>query len=150
MYPDAPAEVVLGSTAMILHIAALECAGWSFGAVLFLAAAFTVSNVIRIAVYARSDEIAIMRLVGATGLQIKGPFVLEGAVQGFLGAALGLAVLRLFQAGAAQWLAPRLPLVFGAFLARFPGAPEALWLLAAGILVGALSSTFALRRLPTV
>lgn len=131
-------------------IRAIRAGGLGFGFVLFLAAAFTVSNVIRIAVYARSDEIAIMRLVGATGIQIKGPFILEGAVQGFLGALLGLVVLHGFQAAAGHWVAPRLPLLYSTFLARFPEGGESLWLLAAGLLVGALSSAFALRRLPTV
>jgi cell division transport system permease protein len=52
-----------------------------------------VSNTIRLAVYARVQEIEIMRLVGATKAYIRAPFLVEGMLQGSLGAALALGVL---------------------------------------------------------
>ncbi len=63
------------------------CASWGrfLGGILVLAAVFTISNVIRLTIYAREDELDIMRLVGATRAYVKGPFVTEGVIQGGLG-----------------------------------------------------------------
>jgi cell division transport system permease protein len=58
-----------------------------------LAGVFTISNVIRLTVYAREDELDIMRLVGATQAYVKGPFVVEGMVQGGLGGLLAVLLL---------------------------------------------------------
>ena len=59
--------------------------GALLGGILVLAGVFTISNVIRLTVYARQDELDIMRLVGATRAYVKGPFVVEGMIQGGLG-----------------------------------------------------------------
>jgi cell division transport system permease protein len=66
--------------------------GGFLGGILVLASVFTISNVIRLTVYARQDELDIMRLVGATQSYVKGPFVVEGMLQGGLGglASIGL------------------------------------------------------------
>ncbi len=61
--------------------------------VLVRAAALTVANVVRLACVARSDEIEIMRLVGAPLAYVRGPFVLEGVLQGGVGASVALALL---------------------------------------------------------
>ena len=55
---------------------------WCSARVLTLAAALTVANVVRLALYARRDEIEIMQLVGAPQAYIRGPFVMEGVLQG--------------------------------------------------------------------
>ena len=49
----------------------------------------TVANVVRLAAYARRDEIEIMQLVGAPFAFIRGPFVAEGMLQGGVGRAGG-------------------------------------------------------------
>jgi cell division transport system permease protein len=69
--------------------------GWILGAVLTIAAALTVANVVRLALYARRDELDIMQLVGAPQAYIRGPFVMEGVLQGGLGALLALGALAL-------------------------------------------------------
>jgi cell division transport system permease protein len=56
--------------------------GALLGGILVLAGVFTISNVIRLTVYARQDELDIMRLVGATRAYVTGPFVVEGMLQG--------------------------------------------------------------------
>src|SRR5438445_2404016 len=67
--------------------------GAFLGGILVLAGVFTISNVIRLTVYARQDELDIMRLVGATRAYVTGPFVVEGMIQGALGGAISVAML---------------------------------------------------------
>jgi len=66
------------------------------------AALLVVANTILLAVYARRDEIEIMRLVGATDGYVRAPFLLEGALQGLIGAALALGAVVALQ----KWLLP--------------------------------------------
>jgi len=61
--------------------------GAFLGGILVLAAVFTISNVIRLTIYAREDELDIMRLVGASRAYVRGPFVAEGMMHGGLGGA---------------------------------------------------------------
>ncbi len=70
-------------------------AGFILAGVLVLAAGLTVTNVVRLALYARRDEVEIMELVGAPMAFIRGPFVCEGIIQGGIGAVLALAALRI-------------------------------------------------------
>ena len=67
--------------------------GAFLGGILALAGVFTISNVIRLTVYARQDELDIMRLVGATQAYVRGPFVVEGMLQGGLGGLLSVVLL---------------------------------------------------------
>jgi len=67
--------------------------GALLGGILVLAGVFTISNVIRLTVYARQDELDIMRLVGATRAYVKGPFVVEGLIQGGVGGLISVALL---------------------------------------------------------
>jgi cell division transport system permease protein len=67
--------------------------GFLLGSVLTIAAALTVANVVRLALYARRDELDIMQLVGAPQAYIRGPFVMEGVLQGGAGALVALVVL---------------------------------------------------------
>jgi cell division transport system permease protein len=71
---------------------------------LAFASALTVANVVRLAALARSDEIEIMQLVGAPFAYIRGPFILEGLLQGGLGALVAVVVLlAAFAAIRARW-----------------------------------------------
>jgi len=67
--------------------------GFFLGAILILASFFIISNVIRLNVLARHDEIEILRLVGATNTFIRLPFLLEGTILGITGSLLSLALL---------------------------------------------------------
>ncbi len=74
-------------------IGLVRAGGTALAAVLLLAAALTVASVIRLALIGRREEIHIMQLVGAPLGYIGGPFIVEGLIQGGVGAALALAVL---------------------------------------------------------
>lgn len=67
--------------------------GLVLGILLTVAAALTVANVVRLGLYARRDELDIMQLVGAPQVYIRGPFVMEGTLQGGIGALLALLAL---------------------------------------------------------
>jgi cell division transport system permease protein len=68
-------------------------AGIGLGSVLALATLLIVANTIRLAVYARRDELEILSLVGASRTYVRVPFLLEGIVQGAIGGVLGVALL---------------------------------------------------------
>jgi len=117
--------------------------GAFLGGILVLAGVFTISNVIRLTVYAREDELDIMRLVGATQAYVKGPFVVEGMIQGGLGGLLAVALLSL----SLRWLSR--DLASSELLGRAAlGLPEgvAVALVAGGMVVGIVGSMVSLRR----
>ena len=67
--------------------------GSLLGGFLALAVLFIVSNTIKLTIYARKDELELLGLVGATRFFIKAPFLIEGVLQGALGAVLSLIAL---------------------------------------------------------
>lgn len=71
----------------------LRTVGLVIVALLAIAAALTVANVVRLAAYARRDEIEIMQLVGAPFAFIRGPFIAEGILQGGVGALVAIVSL---------------------------------------------------------
>ena len=71
----------------------VRAGGFALAALLVFAAALTVASVVRLALFARREEIHIMQLVGAPIAYIRGPFVVEGLIQGGLGAIVALIVL---------------------------------------------------------
>ncbi|MGH9279866.1 MAG: FtsX-like permease family protein, partial [Acidimicrobiales bacterium] len=66
---------------------------WGVAFVLLIAASLLILNTIRMAIFARRREVAIMKLVGATNWFIRVPFMLEGMLQGVAGAAIAFAVV---------------------------------------------------------
>lgn len=61
--------------------------------VLIVAAVLITFNTIRLAIYTSRDEISVMRLVGASNMFIRGPFMLQGAMYGIISGALALLIL---------------------------------------------------------
>jgi len=83
--------------------------------VLLGAAGLLILNTIRMAMFARRREIEVMKLVGATNWFIRVPFMLEGLVQGLLGAVVAIITLAVFQPFFQGWLPKpeEIPLVSG-------------------------------------
>jgi cell division transport system permease protein len=113
-------------------------------AIMLVAAAGLIGNTVRMAVFARRKEIAIMKLVGATNWFIRVPFLIEGVVEGLTGA--GIAVLGIFVMKVLFIDPLRGSLAFipwvgtGAIISTIP------ILLGAGILIAAVASLLAMRR----
>jgi len=74
----------------------LQVLGLGLGGLLLTSTILVISNTIRLNIYARREEIEIMRSVGATGFFIRTPFYIEGVLQGFFGAFLSLLILFIF------------------------------------------------------
>jgi cell division transport system permease protein len=73
----------------------IELTAIGVGVILSAAAVTIIGNTIRLALFARREEIEILRLIGATRAFIRIPYFLEGAVLGACGSALALGILKL-------------------------------------------------------
>lgn len=71
----------------------MRITGALLGIFLIVAVIFIVSNTIKLTIYARKDELEIMSLVGATRFFIKAPFLIEGIIQGGIGALIAITLL---------------------------------------------------------
>jgi cell division transport system permease protein len=124
----------------------LEIGMIGIGAIIGVAVMFIIATTVRLALYARAEEIAIMQLVGATGWFIKAPFVLEGMLQGFLGASLAVAFSYGLFFLLMTWLRPLGGLFIDFSLFHFLPPPAVVSLLLGGGILGGLGSMFSLRR----
>lgn len=106
---------------------------------------FIISNTIRLTVFARRKEIAIMKYVGATDWFIRWPFLLEGIVLGCIGGLIAAVALRSFYAAMAAKIYSTL-----AFFPLMPQYPFMNYvtaaILLAGIVIGAIGSVILLKR----
>ena len=75
-------------------IRSIELVAIGIGLILSAAAVTIIANTIRLTLFARRDELAILRLIGATKAFIRIPYLLEGAVLGGLGSACSLFMLK--------------------------------------------------------
>ncbi|MCH4178668.1 MAG: permease-like cell division protein FtsX [Megasphaera sp.] len=112
---------------------------------LTLATLFIISNTIRLTVFARRKEIAIMKYVGATNWFIRWPFLLEGLILGFVGGVIAdvlLAQFYEFVTVAVHSSLAFLPMVsMYPFLYHVSGV-----LLVISMIIGAIGSTISLKR----
>jgi cell division transport system permease protein len=124
----------LGTVYLLRRAAA--AASVVLGIAFALVAALIIGAAVRMAIFARRDEIIIMRLVGATDSFVRRPFLIEGWITGLLGAAIALIATYIIY----NQLSPN---VF-----RMSWLPD-VWvisILLAGMVLGALASGLAVRR----
>jgi cell division transport system permease protein len=114
--------------------------------ILIAASVILIANTIRLSIFSRRREIEVMKLVGATNWFVRGPFMLEGLVGGFVGSLVAVLLLLLGRELA-------LPAIFSDTIKD--ASPEvhawsfgviAVVLIGAGLLLGALGSGITLRR----
>jgi cell division transport system permease protein len=117
-------------------------AGLALIALLSISAAIVIANTIRLTVFARRREIAIMQLVGATNMYIRLPFIAEGMLAGLLGAALAIGVLAL----AAYEIVPKLASTLAFVTFHVNTLTLCFELLAVGAAVGLIASWFSVGR----
>lgn len=124
----------------------LHGAGAFLGLLIGLVVIVVISNAVKITVFQRKDEIAIMKLVGATDAFVRAPFLMSGLVQGTLGALLGLGALALAHASLAGMVRVALSGALGAFVLE--PMPSSLWLglLLAGAGFGVAGAALSVRR----
>lgn len=130
---------------LLSAIGIIRIVGFALASVLTLAAALTVANVVRLGLYTRHDELDIMQLVGAPQVYIRGPFVVEGVLQGGIGAIVAILVLAVaFFAVRGRYLTP-LASAISVSSVRFLPVELSLLLVVGGMIVGCLGGLVAAR-----
>ena len=123
----------------------LRMLGFFLMVVLTGATLFIISNTIRLTVFARRKEIAIMKYVGATDWFIRIPFILEGLTLGLVGGGIAAILIRSFYSAMAAKIYSTL-----AFFPLIPQYPFINYLTAtlivSGMIVGIIGSTISLKR----
>ena len=127
-----------------LLVAVFRGVGLTLGALLLAAATLTIASVIRLTAYLYRDEIAVLRLIGATEFYIRGPFYAEGLVQGAAGGLVALAGLY----ASYRIIRPQsdAALMGTVLVGDFLPVPQLLLLLALGSLAGLLGAILSVRR----
>lgn len=125
----------------------VEYIGWVLSLIFVLISILIIYNTIRLTIYARSEEIEIMKLVGANDYYIQGPFILEGAAYGIVGAIFSSIILLL----ALRIILPAAETYLGLDNAQkiFSGASFSfivVFQLLVGLLLGVGCSVFAVRK----
>ena len=114
---------------------------------LILVTAFLISNTIKITISSRQREISIMRLIGASNLNIRIPFIIEGLLLGALGAIIPIIMTIYGYVSVYQHFDGHL---FSPFIKLIPPTPFvytiSLLLLGIGVLVGMFGSWRAVRK----
>ncbi len=114
-------------------------------ALLLGATIFIISNTIRLTVFARRKEIAIMKYVGATDWFIRWPFILEGVGLGIIGGGVSALALRSFYSAMVAKIYESL--AFFPMVEQYPFMHYVtIALVVAGIFIGILGSTVSLKR----
>ncbi len=127
----------------------LRIVGIAVIALLSFASLVLIVNTIRLAIFARRKEVAVMKLVGASNWFIRWPFLLEGIYEGLLGSLLVASILFLIKTPLIDWLVgflrwfnlfqspQNLQQQYGLLL---------LFIMGAGVLIGAAGSSIALGK----
>jgi cell division transport system permease protein len=113
--------------------------------VLLFAASLLIFNTIRMAIFARRREIEVMKLVGATNWFIRIPFMLEGLVQGVMGAAAAFGIVYVLR-NVAEDRISSFELFQGFTILTNQVSTTGLWLLLIGAVIGGAGAGVAVTR----
>ena len=139
-------EEYIKDVIMIFDVIEKVCIGGVIA--LVLVTAFLISNTIKLAIFSRKTEIEIMRLVGASNISIKIPFIIEGSFIGFFGAIIPIILMAYGYNSLYEFLGGK---VFTSSLGNLVEPyPFILWgsglLLLIGLLVGMFGSYRAVKK----
>ncbi|MBO4375000.1 MAG: permease-like cell division protein FtsX [Lachnospiraceae bacterium] len=117
--------------------------------ILFCVSIFLISNTVAIGITVRREEIAIMKLIGATDFVVRAPFVYEGIILGIIGAGIPLALLYYLYDNLINYVLSRYSVLSSILV--FVSADEIFYTLAPvavimGVGIGFLGSLFTVRR----
>ncbi len=144
-YPDKAIKQQLARFSTLRNVALAVAVGVMLGAIAL------VVNTIQLAIFARRREVAVMKLVGATNWFIRVPFMLEGLVEGLVGALIAFGVIFWSRNTLASFtgsdpLDVSRPLSVSSHEALLTG----IFIVVVGAVVGAVGSGFAVRRFLSV
>ena len=127
---------------------ALQIAAWVIMAFLVMVCVVVVSNTIKLTVFARAEEINIMKYVGATNWFIRGPFIIEGMLIGLISALISAGITGFLYSKIIEIAGEDIFLMFNMRLMPLDFfAINLLWIFVAlGISVGAVGSLVSVRR----
>lgn len=120
--------------------------GLFLGGILIMASFFIISNVIRLNVFARKDEIEILRLTGASNMFIRIPFLIEGIIMGALGGVLSLIILLVLIKIFPVYLGTSLGALSEFINFRHLSSPQVIAILLVGAGIGVLGSISSLSK----
>jgi cell division transport system permease protein len=117
--------------------------------ILLCVAVFLISNTVTVGISVRKEEIAIMKLIGASDFLVRAPFVVEGMVIGLIGAFIPLALLYGLYGRIVTYISEKFSFI-GSMFSFLPTAtifemliPVAILL---GVGIGFIGSTFTIRK----
>ena len=124
----------------------VKAVGFFLGGILILASFFIISNIIKLNVFARKEEIEILRLVGATNTFIRIPFLAEGIILGILGGFLSLILLFVLIKTFPFYLGASLGVMQELISFRYLSLAQSTMLIGGGAIIGFLGSISSLAR----
>ena len=127
-------------------LALLRLSAIVLGVLLLCAAVFLVSNTIRLAIYARREEIMVIQLVGGTRWFARVPFLVEGAVLGTTGAIVALVLLGVVYRYAFVQLQSSLGILVSEDVINFLPGTVLLGLVGAGLAAGLIGAATSVAR----
>ena len=115
---------------------------------LIIVSTVVVSNTIKLTVFNRSDEIVIMKYVGATNWFIRAPFLLEGIIIGLISAIVSSGIVALIYAGVIKVIGGEVLAILSTSLVPLGFlAFNLVWIfIALGVSIGAWGSMISMRR----
>lgn len=132
-------------------VSLLKLSGLILALFLLLTTTFIISNTIRLALYARKEELEVMKLLGATNFFMKTPFLIEGLLQGLVGASASIVSLYAVYSFFVVKLASSsslsiISLSSGSFQPSFLSLEAIFYLLICGMVLGLFGSFVSLGR----
>ncbi len=136
-----------GVKAMLEVTSVVQKVALGVAAVLLLSAVVLILNTIRVAIFGRRREVAVMKLVGATNWFIRLPFMLEGLIEGMAGSLIAAGVLVLMRSAVGSLIARfKVGVLSSVVVPASEALSTQLLIVGIGAAVGLIGSAFAVRR----